>query len=113
MLLREMFSPIGAPKDDQKEVDWLDDLHFYIDNNDQLLNKFFFPAVKRHKEHQDNPNVYKVYIRPLEQCKEMYCDEFKIDHPEEKFPKEKIIELAKRIAEEQSKFIEKGDYEAS
>jgi hypothetical protein len=28
----------------------------------------------------------------------------------EKFPKEKIIELAKRFAEEQTKFLEKGDY---
>jgi hypothetical protein len=36
---------------------------------------------------------------------------FEIDAPEEKFPKEKLIELAKRCAEEQEKYISKGDYE--
>lgn len=106
-----MFSPIGAPKEDQDEVNWLEDLHFYIDNNDKLLNQYFFPAVKRHKEHQGNPNVFKVYIRPIERCLDSYCQEFDINDRAEKFPKEKIIELAKRFAQEQSKFIEKGDYQ--
>lgn len=106
-----MFSPIGAPKQDQEEIDWLDDLHFYIDNNDKLLNQYFFPAVKRHKEHRDNPQVFKVYIKPIERCLDHYCQEYDINDRSEKFPKEKIIELAKRYASEQSKFIEKGDYE--
>jgi hypothetical protein len=110
MLLKEMFSPIGAPKDDQEEVDWLDDLHFFIDNNDKMLNQYFFPAVKRHKDHLGNPNVFKVYIRPVERCLDHYCEKYDIDDRAEKFPKEKIIELAKRFAEEQTKFLEKGDY---
>ena len=110
MLLKEMFSAIGAPKDDNQEVDWLDDLKFFIDNDDTMLNQYFFPAVKRHKEYKGNPNAYKIYIRPLEHCKEAYCEKFEIEKPEEKFPKEKIIELAKYIANEQEKFIDKGDY---
>jgi len=115
MLLREMFGYYGAPAADkeEQEVDWLDDLHFYIDNNDQMLNQYFFPAVKRHKEHQGNPNVFKVYIRPIEHCLDHYCKEFSVSDREQKFPKEKIIELAKRYADEQNKFIEKGDYETS
>jgi hypothetical protein len=111
MLLREMFSPIGAPKDDQQEVDWLDDLKFFIDNDNKSLEQYFFPAIKRHKEHQGNPNAFKVYIRPIEQCKEMYCQKYEVANSEEKFPKEKIIELAKRFASEQEKFLERGDYE--
>ncbi len=110
MLLKEMFSAIGAPKQDQDEVDWLDDLKFFIDNDDTMLNQYFFPAVKRHKEHKGNPNAYKIYIRPIESCKEAYCEKFEIENPQEKFPKEKIIELAKYIADEQEKFISKGDY---
>ncbi len=105
-----MFSAIGAPKQDQDEVDWLDDLKFFIDNDDTMLNQYFFPAVKRHKEHKGNPNAYKIYIRPIESCKEAYCEKFEIENPQEKFPKEKIIELAKYIADEQEKFISKGDY---
>lgn len=111
MLLREMFSPIGAPKQDQADIDWLDDLKFFIDNDTDILSQFFFPAVKRHQEHRGNPNAFKLYIRPLEDCKEAYCKRFEIDHPEEKFPKESIIELAKRCAEEQEKIIERGDYD--
>jgi hypothetical protein len=111
MLLREMWSAIGAPKQTQDEIDWLDDLHFYIDNNDHLLNQYFFPAVKKHKENKNNPNVFKVYIRPIENCLNQYCEEFDIQDRQEKFPKGKIIDLAKRFAQEQDKFIEKGDYE--
>ena len=113
MLLREMWSPIGAPKQDQEEIDWLDDLHFFIDNDDEMLNKNLFPAVQRHKQHLGNPNVFKVYIRPLERCKESYCQKYDIIDADQKFSKEKIIELAKRFAEEQEKFLQKGDYETS
>lgn len=113
MLLKEMFSPIGAPKQDQAEIDYLDDLHFFIDNNDKLLDQYFFPAVKKHKQHVGNPNVFKLYIRPVEQCVSQYCDQYDIDDRQEKFSKGKIIALAKRYADEQSKFIEKGDYETS
>jgi hypothetical protein len=111
MLLKEMFSAIGAPKDENQDINWLDDLKFFIDNDDTMLNQLFFPAIKKHKEHKGNPNVYKIYIHPLQKCKEAYCEKFEIDHPEQKFPKEKIIELAKYIASEQEKFISKGDYQ--
>ena len=111
MLLREMFSPIGAPKDDQQDIDWLDDLKFFIDNDDTMLNAHFFPAVKRHKEYQGHPDVYKVYIRPIERCKDAYISKYDIEDPEEKFPKEKLIQLAKRFADEQERHLSNGDYD--
>jgi hypothetical protein len=112
MLLREMFSPIGAPKDNEADIDWLGDLKFFIDNDNKMLGNYFFPAVKRHKEHKGNPNAYKIYIRPLEKCLGEYCNKFKIEEAETKFPKESLIELAKKIAEEQERFMDNGDYEA-
>jgi len=112
MLLKEMWSAIGAPKQNQDEIDWLDDLRFYIDNNDTLLNKYFFPAVEKHKQYKDHPQAFKLYIRPVERCCEQYCNEFQIDSKSDKFPKEKLIELAKRFATEQGQFIQRGDYEA-
>lgn len=111
MLLKEMFSPIGAPKDSEPDIDWLDDLKFFIDNNDKMLNQYFFPAVKKHKEHHGHPEVFKVYIRPIEHCLSHYCDKYEIDNREEKFPKDKLIDLAKKFASEQEKFIKKGDYQ--
>jgi hypothetical protein len=86
-------------------------LKFFIDNDDTVLKNYFFPAVNRHKEHRGNPNAYKIYIRPLESCKEAYCEKFEIESAEDKFPKDKLIELAKMIATEQEKHMEKGDYE--
>lgn len=105
-----MFSPVGAPHEEQQDIDWLDDLKFFIDNNDTMLNQYFFPAVKKHKEHKGNPDAYKIYIRPVEHCMGHYCKKFDIDKPEEKFPKEKLVDLAKRLATEQEKYIERGDY---
>ena len=110
MLLKEMFSPIGAPKEDLQDIDWIDDLKFYIDNNDDLLTKKLFPAIKRHEQHKGNPQAFKIYIRPLQSCCEDYCRRFEIENPENKFPKEKLIELAKKIAEEQDRHISAGQY---
>jgi hypothetical protein len=111
MLLSEMFSPIGAPKDNEQDIDWMGDLKFFIDNDEKMLGNYFFPAVKKHKEHKGNPNAYKLYMHPLESCLNHYKEKFQIEEAEEKFPKDKLIELAKKIAEEQERFMENGDYE--
>jgi hypothetical protein len=111
MKLLEMFSPIGAPQTPDQDIDWLGDLKFFVDNDDKLLNQYFFPAIKKHKEYKGNPNAYKLYIRPFEKCCEQYCEQFQIEGKEEKFPKEKLIQLAKDFATQQEKFLDKGDYE--
>jgi len=111
MLLREMFSPIGAPKDHQDDIDWIGDLKFFIDNDSDILSKHFFPAIRKHQDHKGDPGAYKLYLRPLEGVCETYCKQFEIDNKEEVFPKEKLIKLAKHFAEEQERFIEKGDYD--
>ena len=106
-----MFSPIGSPKEDQSDIDWIGDLKFFIDNDDAMLNQHFFPAIKRHKQHQGHPNAYKIYIKPLNHSLNSYCEKFEIEESDQKFPKEKIIELAKHIANQQEKFMERGDYD--
>jgi hypothetical protein len=110
MLLKEMFSAIGAPKDDDANIDWLDDLKFFIDNDDKMLENYMFPILQRHEKHVGNPNVYKLYVKPLNKCVEAYCEKFGVETPEEKFSEEKIIELAKKIAEQQDRFIKDGNY---
>ena len=110
MLLREMFSPIGGPKEDDQDIDWIDDLKFYMDNEDSLLNRHIFPAVKTHEKHLGHPQIYKVYLHAIKPCLEDYCKTFEIEDPEEKFPMEQLVELAKYMASEQEKFIKEGDY---
>lgn len=107
-----MFSPVGGPKEtEQPQIDWVDDLKFFIDNDNDMLNKNLFPAIRKHQEYQGHPEAYKLYIKPVERCLEHYCNKYEVDEKEEKFPKEELIELAKKIAEEQDKLIERGDYE--
>ena len=112
MLLREMFSPIGAPREDESEIDWMDDLKFYIDNDTDILSRTMFPAIKKHMQHVDHPKAYKIYLKPLQSCMQQYTEQFDIDEPETKFPKEQMIKLARKIAEEQKQHIQNGDYNA-
>jgi hypothetical protein len=110
MLLQEMFSPLGGPKEQEKNIDWGDDLKFYIDNEDRLLQKYMFPAVEKHEKYVGHPNAYKIYMKAIRSCAESYCEKFEIEDPKEKFTEEIIEGLARRIAVEQEKYISKGDY---
>ena len=111
MKLNEFFPSPEKPDEDQ-DVDWLDDLKFFIDNEPRLLSNYFFPAVRRHQKRVDHPNAYRLYIKPLNSCMKEYCETFEIEDAEKKFSEDSLIELAKRIAEEQKRFIENGDYES-
>ena len=110
MKLNELFSPIGAPEDNQ-DINWLEDLKFFIDNDNEVTSNVMFPAIKKHKKYAGHPDAYKIYIKPLQTCKEMYCSKYGIDEPGEKFTKETLINMARKIASEQEKYIERGDYE--
>ena len=112
MLLNELWSPIGSPNEKEQDINWINDLKYYIDNDDDVLSKNFFPAIKKHRDYVGNPNVYKIYIRPIESSCESYCEKFQIDEREKKFPKEDLIELAKKFAEEQEIHIKNKDYES-
>lgn len=109
-MLREMFSPIGAPREDQT-VDYFDDLKFYIDNDNEILSKIMFPAILKHKENIGDAKSYKIYLKPMSKCVEQYCKKFNIESPEKIFPKGKIIEFAKMFAQVQEQFIKDGAYE--
>jgi len=112
MLLQEMFSPIGGPREDElSEIDWIGDLKAFIDDNESLLSKRILPAIDKHKQHLKNPNAYKIYIKAIKLCADDYCNAFDIAEKSEIFPTEKIIELAKIYAEQQENFIGRGDYE--
>lgn len=106
-----MFSAIGAPKETEKDIDWIGDLKFFMDNDNDMLSRYLFPAVKKHKQYLDHPRAYKIYIKPLNGCLAHYCEKYKVEDRDEKFPKDALIELAKAIADEQKKYLENGDYE--
>lgn len=106
-----MFSPMGGPREEKEEVDWIGDLKFFIDNNNDLLTKELMPAVVQHKNNIGDPKSFKIYIKPLSRCAQNYCEKFEIDQPQDIFPKEALIKLAKVIAADQEKIIRRGDYD--
>ena len=110
MLLKELFSPIGAPNDNQ-DVNWLEDLKFFIDNDNDVISNVMFPAIKKHKKYAGHPDAYKIYIKPIKTCKEMYCKKYDLEGIKDQITKEQIITMARNIAAEQETFIENGDYE--
>ena len=111
MLLREMFSPLGGSDDTDEDINWIDDLKFFIDKDDRMLNRYLFPAIKKHKKYIGNPNVYKLYMAPIKRCLAHYCDQFEIKDCEKKFPDDQLVVLAKQIAKEQESHIQNSDYE--
>lgn len=110
MKLLEMFSPIGGPKEDDQDIDWADDLKFFIDNDDRLLTNYIFPAVHKHEKYVDHPMAYKLYMQPIKECLKVYLNTFEVDNAKEKFTAEVIEEVAKQMASKQSKHIMDGDY---
>jgi hypothetical protein len=111
MLLKEMFSPIGSPKEDDQDIDWIGDLKFFIDNDEKMLENYFFPAVERHREHAGNPNAWKLYMRPIRKCLKSYLEQYEVETPEDKFTDETLQTLAEKICKEQERFIDEGDYD--
>ncbi len=112
----ELFSPPGDMKEKDKrldpEINYLDDLKVFIDNEDSVLSKFFFPAIQKQKAQKDSENSFKLYIKPIEQTIPVYCKKFKLEDIQDKLFKENdIIEIAKRFAEEQKRHISKKDYD--
>lgn len=110
MKLIEFFTSAEKEKIED-EVDWIDDLKFYMDNNDHILSQYFFPAVKKHQKYKDREDTYKIYVPVLYNCIKQYCSEFNIKDPETKFTKDKILDMAKKISTEQQTYIDRGDYE--
>jgi hypothetical protein len=112
MKLLEFFSSEPQDQDQEKEIDWLGDLKFFVDNDDDALINHIFPAVDYHKKNLEDPKAYKIYVKPLRQCAIKYCKKFDTEKSHrDLFPTEEIVKLAKHISETQKEFIERGDYE--
>jgi hypothetical protein len=112
VMLNEMFSPLGGANESDQDIDWIGDLKFFIDNDEKMLENYFFPAVEKHRNHLGNPNAYKLYVRSIKECMKCYVEQYKIESANEKFTEDSITDLAKNIAEEQERFIKEGDYDA-
>jgi len=111
MLLSELFSPVGGPKEQGQDINWVGDFKTYLDNDNEVLSNQLFPVIKKHQKYPGHPDAYKLYVKPLIACRTMYQDKFKVDDCESKITKQDLIAIAKQMATEQDQFIQRGDYE--
>ena len=113
MRLMELFSQAqDADPRLSSDINYLDDLKFYMDNNNDVVSNVLFPAIKNHKNKPDDETAYRHYVGPVRKCAEQYAIEYELDDIKDKiFTDENIIQLAKRMAEEQLKHIKNKDYE--
>jgi len=119
MKLMELFQPpaLDSASDTMEkdprlvsDINYLNDLKFFIDNDTDRLSKNFFPAIKQ-QQANDGPESFKFYLKPLSDSCEEYCKEYDLsDIKDEIFTRESLVELAKEIAAEQSEFIKNGSY---
>ena len=110
MLLKELFQSPMDFANSEEDIDWLGDLKVFLDNDDETLSKYFFPAVDKHKQNPNDDEAFKLYIKPLSYCADKYCQTYQLPEKNTFFPPEKIVELAKKIAAEQKTYIDRGDY---
>ena len=108
MLLFEFFDPVKQNKQDQ--VDWIGDLKFYIDQDEECFVDLIYPAVVKHAKHLGNPNAYKLYLKPIRRCIKRYSAVYNVRDLDIKFPTPDLEDLARTIASEQELYIKNGDY---
>lgn len=102
---------MGGEDNRKPEIDWKDDLKFFIDQNNDLLIREIQPAIRKHKLDTDTESSFNHYIKPLKRCMRVYANMFQINDIDTKISKEDLIVLAKQIAEEQNRHIGNGDYD--
>ncbi len=114
MRLFELFGPESENKDERlnSDIDYVSDLKFFIDNDNELVSQSLFPAIKKHKALGGEPGQYHVYLNAVKSAIPKYCAEYEMSDVEEDIFTNEVIEaVCKKFAEEQCNYLERGDYE--
>ena len=94
------------------EVNYLDDLKFYIDNNNKIQMKLMVPAIDKHQQSGNIKDAYKFYLRPIEICAKVYCKKYGLEkYIGDIFSKNGIVDLAKAYAEQNDNIFNNRDGE--
>lgn len=107
-----MFSPLGNPSDEEQDINWIEDLKFYMDNEERILQRYVYRSIKKHIANLGSDKAYKLYVPTIVSCIKDYCNKFEITDAETKFSKDDILGLAKQMAADQEVHIKNGDYDA-
>jgi hypothetical protein len=110
MLLRELYDKT----DDFKDIDLIDDLKFFMNNDPAFYRKVLFPEISKLKDSVKGGNqCSEMHFKPcVDKAVGAYCKKFKIEkNPSDLFNDEEIRELAEKMYHEEKENINKGAYD--
>lgn len=109
MLLREFIT-----SKDLEDVDTIEDLHYFMQNDPKFYRMFFYPLISKFKDHINKGKKCKdTVFRPcVDRAVDIYCQKFGIaDNPKSLFTDVDRDELARKIFDQEKTHIEKGTYD--
>lgn len=114
MLLKELFSQ--KETDTKKTQSLVDDVCFYLMNQDDLQKEYFLPVVNELKRKKILDNVEECYtmFKPLvETGCQSYYEEFDLGGKyEDTFTESCMEEICKKFTDEQVQHIKNGQYDS-
>ena len=113
MLLKELFDK----EENTPNYDLVDDISFFIDNEDELHKEYFLPAVKelKRKKIVDRNSIEEIapaFSKLVEKGCAMYKERYKPQgKPEEIFTKKLMASVCNKLAEKHLSYIKDGAYD--
>ncbi len=99
-----------------KDVDWVDDLKFFMNNDPRFYRKVLYPVISELKTKiKSGSKCSEMSFAPcIEKAIPAYCNKFKIkQNPKKIFDDEEIKDLAVKMFHEEKTNIENGVYNRS
>lgn len=96
-----------------EDVDWVDDLRFYMHNDPKFYRTVLFPTISdlKTKVKSGSKCNEMTFMPCIDKAIPMYCSKFKItQNPSKIFDEEEIKDLALKMFHEEKSNIENGVY---
>lgn len=109
MLLSELDS-----SKDLKDIDLLDDLHYFMHNDPKFYRNILYPTISqfRNRLKDNQPCSPKGFRGCVDKAAEEYCKKFKMDgNPNSLFTHFDRDELARKIFGQEKENISQGKYD--
>lgn len=110
MLLKEL----NEKFDELKDVNVVDDLQFFMNNDPAFYRKVLYPSILSMKEKiKGGSSCSEDHFLPcIKKGADSYCQKFKIKKPsKDLFSDEEVKELAQKMFHQEKTNIEKGVYD--
>jgi hypothetical protein len=109
MLIREF-----TENPDLKDVDLLDDLHFFMHNDPKFYRRALYPLIARFRDHiKSGKKCNDLIFRPcVDRATHEYCKKFNIPDSEKSvFTDVDRDQLARKIFAQEQEHINQGHYD--